>query len=113
MSEKLLLHFTETVDDFNNIDRIISNRKYCFTSIDDLIVNIQLHGFSEAFLGAYGCCFILRVERKSGIVKCDLVSAKSRVSPIKKQSIPLLELLAPKLLANLFLCVYDNLKNKI
>ena len=40
-----------------------------------------------------------------------MVSAKSRVSHIKKQSIPRLELLAANLLANLFVCVYDNLKN--
>ena len=111
LSEKFVLRFTEIVDDFNNIDSIIFNRKYCFTSIDDPIVNIQLHGFSDASLRAYGCCVYLRIEHKSGIVKCDLVSAKSRVSPIKKQSIPRLELLAANLLTNLFVCVYDNLKN--
>ena len=110
MSEKFVLRFTEIADDFNNIDRIIFNRKYCFTSIDDPIVNIQLHGFSDASLRAYGCCVYLRIEHKSGIVKCDLVSAKSRVSPIKKQSIPRLELLAANLLTNLFVCVYGNLK---
>ena len=48
---------------------------------------------------------------KSGIVKYDLVSAKSRVSLIKKQSIPRLELLAANLLASLFVCLYGNLKN--
>ena len=111
LSEKFVLRFTEIADDFNNIDRIIFNRKYCFTSIDDPIVNIQLHGFSDASLRAYGCCVYLRIEHKSGIVKCNLVSAKSRVSPIKKQSIPRLELLAVNLLANLFVCVYDSSKN--
>ena len=111
LSEKFVLRFTEIVDDFNNIDRIIFNGKYCFTSIDDPIVNAQLHGFSDASLREYGCCVYLRIEHKNGIVKCDLVSAKSRVSPIKKQSIPRLELLAANLLVNLFVCVYDNLKN--
>ena len=42
LSEKFILRFTQIVDDFNSIDRIIFNRKYCFTSIDDPIVNIQL-----------------------------------------------------------------------
>ena len=92
LSEKFVLRFTEIVDDFNNIDRIIFNRKSCFTSIDDPIVNIQLHGFNDPSLRAYGCCVYLRIEDKSGIVNCDLVSAKSRVIPLKKQSIPWLEL---------------------
>ena len=110
LSENFVLRFTQIVD-FNNIDCIIFNRKYCFTGIDDPTVNIQLHRFSDASLRAYGCCAYLCIEHKSGIVKCDLVSVKSRVSPIKKQSIPRLELLAANLLANLFVCVYDNLKN--
>ena len=111
MSGQFVLCFTEIVDDFNNIDRIVFNKKYCFTGIDNPIVNIQLHGFSDASLRAYGYGLYLRIEQKSGIVKCDLVSAKSRVSPIKRQLIPRLELLAANLSPNLFACVYDNLKN--
>ena len=53
LSEKFVLRFTEIVDDFNNIDRIIFNRNYCFTRIDDPIVDIQLHGFSDASLRTY------------------------------------------------------------
>ena len=68
--------------DFNNIDRIIFNREHCFTSIDDPIVNIQLHGFSDASLRAYGCCVDV-LSTKVVLLKCDLVSAKSRVCPIK------------------------------
>ena len=111
LSEKFVLRFTEIADNFNKIVRIIFNRNYCFTSTDDPTVNIQLLGFSDASLKAYECCVYLHIEHESGIVKCDLVSAKSRVSPIKKQLIPQLELLAANLLANLFPCVYDNLKN--
>ena len=111
LSEKFVLRFIEIVDDFNHIDRIIFNRKYCFTGIDDPVFNIQLHGLGDASLRTYGCCVYLRIEHRSVTVKCDLVSAKSGVSPIKKQSIPRLELLAANLVANLFVCVYDNLKN--
>ena len=56
LSEKFVLRFTEIVDDFNDIDRTIFNRKYCFTTIDYTIVNIQLHGFSDASLRVHGCC---------------------------------------------------------
>ena len=64
MSEKFVLRFTEIVDDFSNSDRIIFNRKYCFTSIDDPIVNIQLHGFSDASLRAYECYVYLHIEHE-------------------------------------------------
>ena len=80
-------------------------------STDDRIVNIQLHGFSDASLRANRCCNYLIIEHKSGIAKSDLVLAKSRVSLIKTQSIPRLELLAANLLVNVFVCVYGNLKN--
>ena len=36
---------------------------------------------------------------------------KSRISFTKKQSIPRLELLAANILANFFVCLYNNLKN--
>ena len=67
------MRFTEINYNFNNIDRIISNKKYYFFSIDDPIVNIQLHGLSDASLRAYGCCVYLCVEHNIGIVKYDLV----------------------------------------
>ena len=104
LSEKYVLRFTEIVDDFNNVDRIIFNSKYCFASIDDPIVNIQLHGFSNTSVIAYGCCVYLRIEHKSGIVKCDLVSVKSRVSHMKKLSIPPLEFISCKPVGK-FICL--------
>ena len=109
MTESFILRFTEIDKDFKNTDSIILDRK-CFTEIDDPIVNIQLHEFSDSPLRAYGCCVYLRIERNSGNIKCDLVSAKSRVSPTKKQSIPRLELLATNLLSCLFVRVYENLE---
>ena len=39
-------------------------RKYCFTSIDDPVVNIPLHGFSDASLRANECCVIYVLSTK-------------------------------------------------
>ena len=71
---------------------------------------IQLQGFSDVSLRAYRCCVYLRIEGSSGAIKCDLLSAKSRLSPTKKKSISRLESLAANLLSSLFVCVYKNLK---
>ena len=79
-------------------------------NIDDPIVNIQLHGFSDASLRAYKCCDCLRIDKNNVIIRCNLTSAKSKVNPTKKQSISRLELVAANLLPSLFVCVYGNLE---
>ena len=60
--------------------------------------SIQLHGFADASLEAYGAAIYLRVESNLGI-KSQLIVARSKVSPMKVQTIPKLELLAARLLA--------------
>ena len=77
-------------------------------NIDDPIVNIQLHGFSDASLRAYKCCDYLRIDKNNVIIRCDL--AKSRINPTKKQSISRLELVVANLLPSVFVCVYENLE---
>ena len=54
---------------------------------------IKLHVFSDVSFQAYGACIYLRTEYESKKVKTNLVTAKSRVAPLKEVSIPRLELL--------------------
>ncbi|XP_055590649.1 uncharacterized protein LOC129742731 [Uranotaenia lowii] len=54
--------------------------------------NIQLHLFSDASEQAYGACAYLRSTDASGNVLVTLLTAKSKVSPLKRRSIPRLEL---------------------
>ncbi|XP_062538321.1 uncharacterized protein LOC134206605 [Armigeres subalbatus] len=51
-------------------------------------VSLQLHLFSDASEQAYGASAYLRTENAAGLVKVSLLSAKSKVAPLKKQSIP-------------------------
>ena len=67
----------------------------------DPFVEIQLHGFSDASEKAYGCCIYLRFLYASGLIRTVLVTSKSRVSPIAKQTIPRLELLGALILSRL------------
>ena len=64
--KEFILCFTEIVNDFKSTYSFIFERNYCFTEIDDLIVNIQVHGFSDTSLMADGCRVYLRIERKRG-----------------------------------------------
>ena len=62
--------------------------------------SLQIHGFADASQVAYGSSVYLRIEDSDGI-KTQLIIARSRVAPIKLQTIPKLELAALRLLAEL------------
>jgi len=68
---------------------------------DGEIADIQLHGFSDASVTAYGACLYLPVLNTNGKCITNLICSKSRVAPLKTVSIPRLELLAAVLLARL------------
>ena len=62
-------------------------------------MDIQLHGFSDASERAYAAVVYIRSTYSDGQVEVRLVASKSRVAPIKRQTIPRLELLGALILA--------------
>ena len=64
-------------------------------------MKVELHGFSDASHRAYAAVVYMRSLYSDGQIDVRLVSSKSRVAPLKKQSIPRLELLGAVLLARL------------
>ena len=54
----------------------------------------ELHHFSDASMMAYGQCAYLRAINNHGEVHCSLVFSKARVTPLKYNTIPRLELVA-------------------
>ncbi|XP_055307954.1 uncharacterized protein LOC129572072 [Sitodiplosis mosellana] len=63
--------------------------------------SFQLHGFSDASTEAYGAGIYLRCIDENGEIHSKIIVSKSRVSPIKIQTIPRLELSAALILAKL------------
>ncbi|GFX77585.1 integrase catalytic domain-containing protein [Trichonephila clavipes] len=61
---------------------------------------VQIHTFSDASQKAYGAAAFLRVKHKDR-VSVDLVTSKSRVAPLKRLSLPRLELMDALLAARL------------
>ncbi|XP_075170134.1 uncharacterized protein LOC142242443 [Haematobia irritans] len=66
-------------------------------------MSIQLHGFCDSSIRAYGCCLYIRVKTMSGKVHSQLYTAKSRVAPTKRKSLPNLELCGAQLLSRLYM----------
>ena len=96
-----LTEWTELSNEFKQIDCIEFDRNYCLDNSDDPFTKIELHGFSDASQKTYGCCIYLRFIKQSGEVKILLMTAKSRVSPLKTLTIPKLELLGCLMLSRI------------
>ena len=85
----------------------------CFFDKHKEVRSIELHGFSDASERAYAAVVYLRIEYLSGEVDTKFITSKAKVAPIKRQSIPRLELLAACLLAKLGSNVQEILANEL
>ena len=70
---------------------------------------IELHGFCDASQDAYAACIYIRATYSSRSPTSLLVTAKSKVAPLKNRSIPQLELCGAYLLARLMAVVRQAL----
>lgn len=69
---------------------------------------IELHAFSDSSEKGYAAAIYLRTKSSTGVV-CHLVTAKSKVAPLKRVTIPRLELCGALLAAKLLKSVVDVL----
>jgi len=73
------------------------------------VTSIQLHGFSDASEEAYAGVVYLRLESSDGRVHTTPVVSKTKVAPIKRLSIPRLELCGAQVLVKLLCHVKKTL----
>ncbi|XP_053685891.1 uncharacterized protein LOC128735430 [Sabethes cyaneus] len=73
-------------------------------------VCVQIHMFSDASERAFGACAYMRTKDTSGKIKIAILSSRSRVSPLKTQSIPRLELRGALMAAELYLKVKESIR---
>jgi len=70
--------------------------------IEERLERLEIHGFSDASEVAYGTCIYLRSIHVQGKITTRLLCSKLRVAPLKRLSLPRLELCAAMLLADIY-----------
>jgi len=66
-----------------------------------ITTQLQLHVFADASEKAYGAAAYIRSVSQDGVITVRLLCAKSKIAPIKRVSLPRLELCAAKLATQL------------
>ncbi|XP_058839198.1 uncharacterized protein LOC131694734 [Topomyia yanbarensis] len=76
-------------------------------------IRVEMHGFSDASCTAYGACLYLRCIQLDGAVSVKLLCSKSKIAPLRRLTMPRLELCAAVTLAKLVSVVIPILKIEI
>ncbi|XP_054724268.1 uncharacterized protein LOC129234298 [Uloborus diversus] len=74
--------------------------------------NTSLHVFTDASADAYACCVYLRSEEETG-TSVQLITAKARVAPMKRPTIPRLELLGATMGARIASTVLEAIQQPL
>ncbi|XP_060875890.1 uncharacterized protein LOC132949125 [Metopolophium dirhodum] len=78
----------------------------------DHAISVQLHAFSDSSEKGYAAAVYLRVETVTSVY-CHLITGKSKVAPLKRSTIPRLELCGAVLASKLLRLVADSYTNRI
>ncbi|XP_058817350.1 uncharacterized protein LOC131680654 [Topomyia yanbarensis] len=76
-----------------DVEKIRIPRCYLGDAMSSLVKSLEVHIFTDASEHAYGYVAYLRADI-GGTIRCTLIMSRSKVAPLKRQSIPRLELMA-------------------
>jgi hypothetical protein len=99
--------FVKTLSDLNDV--IIPR---CVIGVQTP-TQVELHGFCDSSQLAYGASIFVKSFNKNGDIQVRLLTAKSRVAPIKTQTLPRLELCGAVLVSELMTEVKKSLNCEI
>ena len=97
------------ISNLKQVQELSVDRCYAKEFDRQTVPSLELHGFGDASNKAYGACIYIRYESGSE-THYQLVTSKTRVCPMKLQTMPRLELLACLITARLITQVHEALK---
>ena len=103
--------FSEWVADLSKI-KGISISRCVYENPKQRVLECQLHGFGDASTKAY-CAVVYLVYTTNEGVNVKLLASKSRVAPVKTLTIPRLELMSARILAQLMETVKNALESQL
>ena len=103
--------YLDWIDDLKRVETMTLNR-CVYSKLSGEIQSCELHGFGDASEKAY-CAVVYFVCRTSTGVHVQLLTAKTRVAPLKALSIPRLELMSALMLAKLVDSVKKALASQV
>ena len=92
---------------------IETHRRFEIGNNTNPVVKREFHGFCDASLNGYGACIYVKTIYKSGKISVKLLLSKSRVAPLRQETMPRLELLGALLLSRLMLSVRNSLNDEL
>ena len=100
------------ISDLDTLNSVRIPRCY-FDSKPSQLKSAELHCFSDASERAYAAVVYIRSVYEDGRVDVNLIASKTKVAPLKTQSIPRLELLGATILVRLAKTVQKALPQKL
>ena len=85
--------------------------RYLFTNHYG-VIDFELHGFCDQSIEAYSASFYVRLCKKA-IITTNVLTAKSKIVPSKKLTVPRLQLMPCFLLSRFFLLVIKTLSVEV
>ena len=98
----MMKHWNNLIREFEGLSEISVPR--CYVLLDQKILSQQLHRFCDASGQAYAAVIYLCTKYQNGHISTCVVCSKTRVAPLKSQTIPRLELLGVTILSGLEYC---------
>ena len=99
LQEDLRKQWNNLLSELESLNNVRVPRCYYLPQLKSLTT--QIHGFSDASERAMGAVVYIRTVYENGSVDVKLIASKTRVAPVKGQTIPRLELVAATVLAKL------------
>ncbi|GFV41524.1 DUF1758 domain-containing protein [Trichonephila clavipes] len=107
VEDNLKIEFLKWFEELISLKNLSASR--CLSPVISGQHNLSIHTFCDASQFAYAASVFARIEY-SGVAHVNLLSAKSRIAPIKTVTIPRLELLAATVGAQLCRSVLSALQ---